>query len=224
MVWGQSLESASEFGTRVWSLGQSLGPQSGVWVRVCGHTGVWVRVWSLSQSLRPQSGVWVWAQSLESGTLGQSLGKGSKFGATVWSLVGVCGRFCGQSLGSGSSWVRVWRLESGLELCGQSQSLCHSLGPESGLRVRVSGQSLGQSLGPESGVWVGVWGQSLGSEFGVWVRVWVRVWGKVWSLSVWGQSQAFGVRVRVSAPPGQTLSWVWIQVRVWGQSLESAQS
>ena len=139
MVWGQSLGSASEFGSEfaatVWSLGQSLESQS----------EFAATVWSLG--LGPESGVWarVWVRVW---------GKGSKFGATVWSLVGVCGRFCGQSLGSGSSWVRVWRLESGLELCGQSQSLCHSLGPESGLRVRVWGQSL-----------------EFGSEFGTRVRV-----------------------------------------------------
>ena len=44
---GQSLESRSEFGARVWRLGQSLRSGFGVWVRVLGR---------------------VWGQSLESGS------------------------------------------------------------------------------------------------------------------------------------------------------------
>ena len=74
---GQGLES--EFGVRV--LGQSLGPLSGVWVRVCAPnlgqsvesefrvkglssksefgSDFGVKVWSLGQSLRPEFGVWV---------------------------------------------------------------------------------------------------------------------------------------------------------------------
>ena len=63
-------------------MGQSLGPQSGVWVRV------WVIV--LGQSLGPQSGV----QSLGSGFgpgFGSEFRAASKFGVKVCSL--------GQSLG-----------------------------------------------------------------------------------------------------------------------------
>ena len=70
------MESGLEFGARVWSLGQSLGPEPGVWVRV-------------------------WGQSLESGSE-----FGSEFGARVWSLgqslslARVGGQSLGQSLGA----------------------------------------------------------------------------------------------------------------------------
>ena len=89
-----SLESefGTEFGTRVWSLGQSLRPESEVWVRSGSESGVWVRVW-----------VRVLRQSLESG---QSLGQ------NVWSLGQSLGhRVWGQSLESGSE----FGLDSGPE-------------------------------------------------------------------------------------------------------------
>ena len=69
------MEFGSEFGATVWS----LGPESGVCVRVWdpslesgSESGA--TVWSLGQSLRPH-----WS-------LGQSLESQSEFAATVWSL------------------------------------------------------------------------------------------------------------------------------------------
>ena len=97
---GQSLESGSEFGARVWSLDQSLGeslkPEFGARVWTLGSESesrhpkpnpemsgvefwvwVWTRVWD-----RVQGTVQVWGQSLESG---------SKFGSrqSWWSKSGL---------------------------------------------------------------------------------------------------------------------------------------
>ena len=58
-VWAQNLESGSEFGPRVWSLGQSLGlslgsksgvSKSGVWVGVWGQSLEFEGDWSLESS------------------------------------------------------------------------------------------------------------------------------------------------------------------------------
>ena len=146
---GQSLEPRFGFGFGPGfgsEFKQSLGSESGVWVRVWPESGIWslgqswgpqsgVRVKSLGQILVPEFAVWVrvWGESLECQSLGQSLGPESR----VWSL--------GLSLGQ-------------------------SLRPEFGVKVwsRVLGVGLDQGLGQSSGH-----GQSLASESGVWVEIWV---------------------------------------------------
>ena len=139
-----SLESefGTELGTRVWSLGQSLGPASGVWVRVSRQSlesgqslgqSLGPEVWSLGQRLGPESG-------LEFGSeFGARSAFGSEFGATVWGQsleFGVRVRVRvsapkakpGNGFGSESGagfwlwvWTRIWdRVRGRVEVWGQS--------------------------------------------------------------------------------------------------------
>ena len=92
---GQSLRPESGVWVRVWSLGQSFGPESGEFgARVRGlgesRSEFWVKVWSFGQFLGPKSAV---SKESES-RLPQAHGLGSKaeFGARVWSLVRVEGQ------------------------------------------------------------------------------------------------------------------------------------
>ena len=203
---------------RVWSLGQSLGPE---------ESGVWVRVWGQSLESGSERGARVWGQSLESG---------SEFGARDWVRA-----WCQSSGPESGVWVRVWGRSLGPEL-GQS------LGPKSRHPKPNPEMRLGESLesGCGSGFGSGlvrVWGQNLDSGSGFGARVWslgsesesrhpkpnreISVWSRVLGLGldqgltkigsefgaesgVWGPSPSLGTQ-------SQTLKRVW--VKVWSRVL-----
>ena len=134
---------------RVW--GQSLGPESGVWVRTCvrvwfqslesgsqfgsefgAESGVWVRVWvrvgrlgsesESRQSLGPESGVWV-------GCLGQSLGQKSlAFGVRVGVSAPKANPEMGLVQNLESGFGSGFRPGSGSEFSRQGQSFTESVG------------------------------------------------------------------------------------------------